>query len=295
MPTHTPYQRHAFLLRYLEARRGRPAPFETLQAAVEANGFMADFGKAYLRRNWERDKRQMEEKFGLDIEMRRGCGYCLPADGPPPDPAALRLADALEMNDFLQLPAALAPFVQPEPRRALGTQHLGPLLRAAQAGRVVEVDYQKHWDDAPRRRTCGPLLLRESRGRWYVLAVMVVGRPHLVCLGLDRIAALESTERPFAPPPDFDAAAYYADCFGITRPTDGQVPEDIMLRFAPVQGRYALSYPLHPSQRLLRDDAAAIELSIRVYDTPELRMELRSYGDAVEVLAPKGLREWWET
>ena len=212
-------------------------------------------------------------------------------DAPPPDPMALRLADALELHDFLALPGALAPFVQPEPRRALGLQHLGPLLRAAQAGHVVEIDYQKHGETAPQRRTCGPLLLRESRGRWYVLAVMV-GSRRLACLGLDRITTLEATARPFAPPPGFDPAAYFADCFGITRPTDGQVPEEIVLRFGPVQGRYALSYPLHPSQRVRRDDDTAIELSIRVYDTSELRMELRSYGGAVEVLAPAALRAW---
>ena len=63
------------------------------------------------------------------------------------------------------MPAALAPFVQPETQRALGLEHLRPLLRAAQAGCLVEFEYQKFWEDAAVARTARPLLLKEFWGR----------------------------------------------------------------------------------------------------------------------------------
>ena len=89
-----------------------------------------------------------------------------------------------------------------------------------------------------------------------------------------------------------DAATYVDYCFSITRPTDGSPPQQILLRFAPVQGRYTFNYPLHPSQQLVSKNDDEIRLRITVYDTHELRMELLSYGPEVEVLAPAALRAW---
>lgn len=202
-----------------------------------------------------------------------------------------RLLDAFELQEFLRLPQALGPYVQPETRRPQGLEYLRPLLRAAQAGQVVDFAYQKSWEGTPERRTVGPLLLKEFRGRWYVLAVMA-GSGRLACFGLDRISDFSVTAQRFAPPVGFDARTYFADCFGITRPTDGLGAQEILLCFEPVQGRYALSYPLHASQQIVLADDDKIRLRLAVYDTHELRMELLSYGPDVEVLAPAGLRDW---
>ena len=156
---------------------------------------------------------------------------------------------------------------------------------------VVEFDYLKHWHEHPRRRTVGPLLLREFRGRWYVLGRME-GSGRLACFGLDRMQNLTPTGRSFAAPAGFDPATYFTHAFGITRPTDGEAPQEILLRFAPVQGRYALSYPLHASQAVLLETDQEIRLRLFVYDTHDLRMELLSYGPEVDVLAPASLRDW---
>ncbi len=290
MPAHAHLLRQFHLVQRLREARTQPMAFADLQRYLLEQTNVGDLSHSYTQRTFQRDIPHIAESFGVSIKHRKGRGYYIAETDLLTD-GQQRLLDAFELQEFLRLPAALAPFVQPAPRRPLGLEHLRPLLRAAQAGHVVELDYQKHGDDAPGRRTCGPLLLRECRGRWYVLAVMV-GSGRLACFALDRIQALEVTRQPFAPPADFDPATYFADCFGITRPTDGPPPQQIRLRFEPVQGRYALSYPLHPSQRLVRESHDCIDLTLTVYDTHELRMELLSYGPAVEVLAPAGLREW---
>jgi hypothetical protein len=91
----------------------------------------------------------------------------------------------------------------------------------------------------------------------------------LACFGLDRISGLRLLHDSFAPLPDFNAASYYADTFGITRPHDA-VPQDVVLHFTPTQGHYALSYPLHASQRVLTQHEAEIRLGLRVHLTHEL-------------------------
>ena len=256
---------------------------------------VGDFGGDYELRTFQRDRPHIAENFGISIRSRKNQGYYIAETDPLTD-GQQQLLDAFELQEFLRLPAALGPFVQPEPRRPLGLTHLRPLLRAAQAGQVVQIDYLKHWETHPQRRTMGPLLLREFRGRWYVLALMT-GSGRLACFGLDRIQNLMATAQHFTPPPGFEAATYFTHCFGITRPTDGIQPAEILLRFAPVQGRYVLSYPLHASQQVVAATAHDDKIDIRltVYDTHDLRMELLSYGPEVEVLAPPALREWLRT
>ncbi|RSK44469.1 helix-turn-helix transcriptional regulator [Hymenobacter perfusus] len=290
MPIHAHLLRQFHLVQRLQRASGQLVPFAELQRYLLEQTTVGDLQDGYSRRTSERDRPSIAENFGVTIRNRRGRGYYLDHAEPLTN-SQNQLLEAFELQEFLRLPAAGAAFVQPEPRRPLGLEYLRPLLRAAQAGWVVELDYQKHWEAEPQRRTIGPLLLREFRGRWYVLGVME-GSGRLACFGLDRVQHLTPTPRLFTPPADFDAAAYFTNCFGITRPTDDEPPQPILLSFELVQGRYALSYPLHASQQLVSATEEGIRLSLTVYDTHDLRMELLSYGPEVEVLAPTSLREW---
>ena len=289
MPPHPAQIRQREVLAYLQ-RAGRPVPFAAIQRYILEQSPVGDLTRSYSERTFQRDLPLIAEATGFTIKARRNEGYYV-AEQEPLLPDQQRLLDAVALHQFFQLPAALGPFVQPEPRRSLGIEHLRPLLHAAQAGEVVEFDYLKHWETLPQRRTVGPLLLREFRGRWYVLASME-SSGRLACFGLDRIQHLTATGRSLAPPAGFDAATYFTHCFGITRPTDGTRPQEIRLRFEPVQGRYTLSYPLHPSQQIMAETDDEIQISLTVYDTHEMRMELLSYGPDVEVLAPASLRNW---
>ena len=289
MPAHAALLRQREVLAYLQ-RAARPVPFAAIRRYILEQSRAGDLTRSYSERTFQRDLPLIAEAFGVTIKARRYEGYYV-AEQEPLLPDQQRLLDAVALHQFYQLPASLGPFVQPEPRRPLGLEHLRPLLHAAQTGEIVEFEYLKHWEARPQLRTAGPLLLREFRGRWYVLAMMA-GSRRLACFGLDRMQHLSTTGRPFVPPDDFDAATYFDHCFGITRPAHGGRPLEILLRFAPVQGNYTISYPLHPSQQVVARTDNEIRISLTVFDTHELRMELLSYGPDVEVLAPSTLREW---
>lgn len=291
MPARAHLLRQLHLMRRLQAARGRALSFAEIQRYLLSETSVGDFDSGYSQRTFQRDIGEITDLFGITIKARKNEGYyiakteVLPAEHE-------RLLEAVELQEFLRLPQALVQFVQPETRRAQGLEHLRPLLRAAQAGCLVEFQYQKFWEDAAVAHTAGPLLLKEFGGRWYVLAAMA-GSGWLACFGLDRISDLRVTTQKFAPPAGFDAATYYENAFGIIRPdADEEAPQEIILRFTPTQGRYALGYPLHASQRVLVHDETEIRLALIVFDTHDLRMELLSYGPEVEVLAPAGLRKW---
>lgn len=291
MTTHAHLQRQlALALRLQQAKRA--LSYSELQSYLLEQTALRDVASSYSRRTFERDLKVIAEDFGVAVRFdARQRGYVIDET----DPSALlpghqRLLEAMELQAFLRLPATLAPYVQLESRQPLGLEHLRPLLSAVQSCQLVEFTYRKFWESQPTRRLVGPLLLKEFRGRWYVLA-LIPESGELRCFGLDRLTDLSVTVRSFIPPAGFDAAAYYAAAFGIIRPDDEE-PQEVVLSLTPTQGRYVQTFPLHSSQRLLSQSEAAIRLSLTVYDTHDLRMELLSMGQEVEVLAPASLREW---
>ena len=287
MTTHAHFLRQLLVVLRLQHLR-RAVPFEELRDYLLEQTSLRDLAANYSQRTLQRDLPQIAERFGVTIgHDRRAGGYVIVSADPLPE-GYQRLLDAFELQEFLRLPTALSPFVQWESRRPLGTEWLQPLLRAVQLRRQVAFQYHKFWKEAPTNRTVSPLLLKEFKGRWYLLAHDPV-RQGLRCFGLDRIRALESTALSFEPPVDFEPDTYYAHSFGIIRP-DHEPPAEIVLALEPTQGQYLKSFPLHSSQRVLVDTDEELLIHLTVYNTHDLLMEILSLGDQVQVLAPASLR-----
>ncbi|MBD2769361.1 WYL domain-containing protein [Hymenobacter sp. BT664] len=288
MTTHAHFLRQLLVVLRLQHLK-RAVPFVELRDYLLEQTSLRDLAANYSQRTLQRDLPQIAERFGVTIgHDRRAGGYVIVSADPLPE-GYQRLLDAFELQEFLRLPTALSPFVQWESRRPLGTEWLQPLLHAVQLRRQVAFQYHKFWEEAPTHRTVSPLLLKEFKGRWYLLA-HEPARQGLRCFGLDRIRALESTSLSFEPPADFEPDTYYAHSFGIIRP-DHEPPAEIVLALEPTQGQYLKSFPLHSSQRVLVDTDEELLLQLTVYNTHDLLMELLSLGDQVQVLAPVSLRK----
>jgi predicted DNA-binding transcriptional regulator YafY len=52
-----------------------------------------------------------------------------------------------------------------------------------------------------------------------------------------------------------------------------------------------MTKPIHTSQQLIREDAAGIEISIRVVLNKELEREILAFGENMKVLSPATLAE----
>lgn len=289
MTTRAHLQRQLALVRRLEQLK-RPCSFAELQAYLLEQTDLRDVASSYSKRTFDRDVQAIAETYGVAIRYdARQRGYVVD-NSEALLPGQQRLLDAMELHAFLQLPAALAPYVQVEPRQPLGLEFLRPLLGALQSKQFVEFNYCKFWEDEQTRREIGPLLLKEFRGRWYMVGVKADTK-QMRCFGLDRMSDLSVSNRRCPLPVGFTAATYYEHAFGITRP-DGGEPQDILLSLTPTQGRYVQSFPLHCSQQVLSQTATETRIGLRVFDTHDLRMELLSMGEEVKVLAPAELRAW---
>lgn len=66
-------------------------------------------------------------------------------------------------------------------------------------------------------------------------------------------------------------------------------PSDVVLSFAPYQGKYIKSTPLHSTQQILVDNEKELKIQLKVYLTHEFIAELLSFGDKMKILLPEEL------
>ncbi len=107
---------------------------------------------------------------------------------------------------------------------------------------------------------------------------------------LDRLTNLEVTIKTFAFPKFYIIEESYRYSFGIINFNDEQ-PQEIILSFNPIQGKYSKSLPLHNTQQVLIDNDNEVQIKLKLCVTHDLVMELLSFGDNMKVLQPISLLE----
>lgn len=133
-----------------------------------------------------------------------------------------------------------------------------------------------------------PLLLKEFRNRWYVIAKKYA-QTEILNFALDRIVSIEKISGHYAEDYDFDPVEYYKNVIGVTVETKAEVEEIklfINLKTAP----YVLTKPIHSSQKLIKEMGNGVIISLHVQHNFELEKEILSFGENVKVLSPSSLR-----
>ena len=169
----------------------------------------------------------------------------------------------------------------------LGHELLPQVLEAIRQHQEIEFRYTPHVDGISRQYRFHPYLLKENKNLWYLVG-METGSGRIRTLGLDRMDKVGLTGSTFLEDQDFNPDLYFRYSFGIG--TYSGKPEEIMLRFDPVQSRYIRSNPLHPTQELINEDDGCTVIRIYVIPSDELKMQILSYGPKVEVISPEWLR-----
>ncbi|MCF8278061.1 MAG: WYL domain-containing protein [Flavobacteriales bacterium] len=196
--------------------------------------------------------------------------------------AIQKIMDRLSISPEIQ-DDAIDRFVQFENTpMAKGTDLLPILLQAIKETRELRFRYVSFLDESESERVLHPYLLKEYRNRWYVIGKDdEAGK--VKTFGLDRIYDLSIRENYFTVDKTFDPEVLFKYSFGITA---GGKPEKVVLRFAPQEGRYVKAQPLHPTQKIIKENADGLTVELKVIPSYELKATIRSFGDKVEVLQP---------
>jgi predicted DNA-binding transcriptional regulator YafY len=154
------------------------------------------------------------------------------------------------------------------------------------AQRSVRIRYRTGRTGAVSSRTLDPYRVWYRSGGLYV-----VGHDHksreLRTFAVDRIRAIEATDRRFTVAADFDFEAYIGSSFGVI----AEPATRVRILFDRRWADYVAERTWHPSQKLTPQPDGRVELAIEAGGTAELRTWILSFGDGALVLEPEALRE----
>lgn len=238
------------------------------------------------KRTFQRDIKDIRAIYKIDIQYDFSrMVYYLEDDDQ--SRANERILEAFDTLNALNLADRLSDHIHFEKRPPQGTENLYGLLHAIRNQLKIKFTYQKYQEEELSQRTVEPYALKEFHNRWYLLANDLRDNQEK-SFALDRLTNPEITKKTFLYPDDFNVNAYYRHCFGIVGP-NGQQPEQVVLSFDPIQGKYIKSLPLHESQVILKDDQEELQIMLTVVITYDFLMELLSLGDNVKVIKPATL------
>ena len=171
-----------------------------------------------------------------------------------------------------------------------GPQHLTPIVDAMRESVALSMTYQSFGKSEPSTFEVEPYCVKLFEQRWYMLGKSE-GYDELRLYALDRIKALEPTERKFKLPKKFDAAKFFEDYYGIIISDEDFDVEPVALKVDSWQSKYLRTLPLHHSQvEVERTDEYSI-FEYRLCPSFDFQQKLLSMGDSAGALAPVALRD----
>lgn len=161
------------------------------------------------------------------------------------------------------------------------------LSQAVLETREIAFDYRGLGDAAAARRRVQPWHLCCVDNQWYLIG-HDLDRAAKRTFALPRIAAVELTRRTFPRPARFSIREHLGGSFGIIAGTGDY---RVRLRFDSWAAQLVRERFWHDSQELAERRDGGLDLTLQLADLAEVERWVLSWGEHVEVLGPKGLRQ----
>jgi predicted DNA-binding transcriptional regulator YafY len=265
----------------------RSCTFEEISTHLQQESEIQSYNFSISKRTFQRDLADIRTIYNIDIKfdfVKKV--YYMDFDQNPEFNE--RLFEAFDIFNALNISESLSDFIHLEKRNPQGTENLSGLLNAIRNRMQISFVHLKFWDDKPTIRTLNPYVLKEFRNRWYVMGLDVSDK-QIKSFALDRLSSLHIfSNNKFNKPKDFDTQQHFKSCFGIISPNKKK-PDQIILSFTPLQGKYIKTLPLHESQEIILDTPTELQIKLNVFITHDLLMEIFSFGDSVKIIEPKHL------
>ncbi len=248
-------------------------------------------GDEYNWRTFMRHRNDVWELFGVEIACHKSTNtYYIAERGSLTDTSAFRrwLLETLAVNNRINESAQLKDRILLEPNPS-GGEFLSTILEAMRDNCTIMFDYRPFWmgGKVSHYFNVESYALKVFKRRWYLLGKY--GNGKLKIYALDRMQNVDIEFNQFELPKDFSAEAFFSTCFGII--VGDEEPQSIKLKVAAQQADYLRTLPLHPSQKVVEQTKDYTIFSYFLRITYDLRQEILTLGDTVEVLYPKELRK----
>ena len=253
----------------------------------EILSYLKKRGFSLRTRAFERDKKTAFEMFGIKIKYSAfEKGYYIENDFDD-DFNSGKARELINLFSSIKIAGNNNKILSFERRKAEGTELMVSIIDAINNNRILKFTYKKHFENSSTERFVEPYMLKESLGRWYLIAKDKKDNK-IKTFGLDRIGIIYSINELFSKPKDLDINELYKDAFGVT---NVDKVHKIIFDVFGVDTKYILTYPLHHSQEVLYQTEEKIRFTLKVSITKDFIMELMKYIPNIEILEPKILRE----
>lgn len=168
-----------------------------------------------------------------------------------------------------------------------GLKHIDPLHKGIINKKTIDITYQSFKASAPQNIVFYPYLLKEYRNRWFVLGTNKKAKAIMI-LALDRIVDFKELPSEKYIKPDFDVSTYFNDVLGVTK-MHNQRAQIVVMKIIKEHAPYVITKPIHPSQKILKEEPDGTIFSIEVIWNFELEREILGFGEQIQVLSPKRL------
>ncbi len=175
-----------------------------------------------------------------------------------------------------------------QPNVIPGQIWLDELYNAIKEEKALSMSY-KGFGKKATNYIISPYMLKEYENRWYLYA-WLHSKDQLRTYGLERITELKPSLQDYIPNETFDPENYFSDVIGITKDQKNK-PIKITFKVYGNTTNYIRTKPLHPSQIEVQEEKDASTFTIKVVSNYELESTILSYGESIEILTPKALRQ----
>ncbi len=284
--------RYALIINKLEVK---PCTYKEIEDYLLNSLEFQDAGiKSYSIRTLQRDVKEISRNFNTEIkcDKKRENRYFISSKPEvEQDEYNRKLLESFQISNAVNMHPEFSEHVYFETRKPLGLEHFYNMYFAIRNKRILTFQHFKYKDGLKSDRKVYPLALKETKGRWYLIALDTKDEI-IKSFGLDRISFLEVLKAKFKGNHNAKLKKHFDYCFGVIGfGSSEQKPKKIVLKTTKEQGQYIKSYPLHTSQNIMQEDDAGFIFELLLYPTYDFMQELLSFGKEVEVLQPPCLIE----
>lgn len=286
MATTTQYREFIWLIETI--KRARRITF----AELSQKWAESDFGDGIplSRTTFNRHRDAVLDMFGIIIDCDRRDGYTYYIDNP----------EALEENTVqnwmfstISVGNILSEGLSVQNRILLenvpsGGAHLQTVIKAMKESVMISAEYRRYGAAEPKKFLMMPYCVKLFRQRWYALCRHRNG--FFGVFSLDRFVRVEVSEQHFDIDPDFDAAEYFSECFGIVSEVNAPA-ERIVLRAYESERYFLRDLPLHHTQREIASEDDYSDFEIFMRPTFDFSSHLLSRGIMLKVIEPQWLAD----
>lgn len=174
-----------------------------------------------------------------------------------------------------------------------GGDKLRQIIDAMRDNRRIRIQYHKYTSSESKPYTLEPYCLKLYNRRWYMLVKKAdastpdddTKKGDLFIFSLDRIESIELLQTKFVVDKNFDAEAYFNDCFGIM--VDGSLKaERVVLRAYGLEPYYLRDLPIHRTQKVIKKTEEYTDYELKLRPAEDFIEHLLSLSTRVRVIEP---------